>query len=131
MRYEQNGNTEFSAQFVQQIDYLRLYGYVQSGNGFVGYNEFRFHDHRTRNAYSLTLTAGKLMRISPSMFAHQSDFFKYIVNLFVDLLFILDALDNQSFRDDIPNGHSRIKRSDRILKDHLNPIDDSLFFRNT
>ena len=120
MRDEQYRKPEFIAQIVQKIDYLRLNGYVKRGNGLVGNNHFGVHYNGTRNADTLTLTARKLMRVTRRMLGNKTYEFEHLIDLFIDYVFILFALNYKTFGDNITHGHTRIERSDRILKYHLN-----------
>ena len=46
----------------QEPENLRLDGYIESGNGFVGDEKIRFDGECPRNRNALTLTAGKFVR---------------------------------------------------------------------
>ena len=56
-------------QILKHIDDLRLNRNIECRNRFIAYNEFRIHGKRTGNADTLTLTAGKLVRIAVGVFA--------------------------------------------------------------
>ena len=43
MRNEENRQSELTLQFIQQIQYLRLNGYIQGGNRLVTYDELRIY----------------------------------------------------------------------------------------
>ena len=63
VRDEQIGKPEPLLQILQQVDDLALDRHVERRHGLVADDERRLHCQRARNADSLALAAGKLMRI--------------------------------------------------------------------
>ena len=63
MGYEHIGQPSVSLQIVQQVQDLRLNGNIQSGNGFIAYDELWVDCKRAGNADSLTATSVQLMWI--------------------------------------------------------------------
>ena len=57
----------------EQIENLILHGYIKRRNRFVTDDELRVKRDSARNAYSLALTAGKLMRVTPEEFLRYAD----------------------------------------------------------
>ena len=120
MRDEQYRKPEFIPEIVKQIDNLRLNRHVERGNGFVGYYHVGIHHDSPGNAYSLSLSARELVRVTPRMFSYQTDGFQNIVDFTIYFFFIPDAVYDKPFGDNLPYGHPRIERRYRILKYHLN-----------
>ena len=60
-------------QIIQQIDNLRLNGNIQRRNRLVADDKFRSYRKRSRNADTLSLSAGKLMGITVCVFGIQTD----------------------------------------------------------
>ena len=58
---EQVGQTSVLLQTVQQVQYLRTNRYVQRRDWLVSYDEFWFHNERSGNTDTLSLTTGELM----------------------------------------------------------------------
>src|SRR3546814_10324801 len=58
--------------FGQQVEYIRLYGYIQCGDGLVADNDFRHARQRSCYIGALFLAAGKFMRISVREFFVQA-----------------------------------------------------------
>ena len=63
VRYNKIGQAELLLQIEQQIEYLRLNGYVKGACGFIQHHYVGPEHQRACNGYTLKLTAGKLMRI--------------------------------------------------------------------
>ena len=77
MRYEDEGDTEILLQFPQKIDDLGLYRDIQSRNGLVANDEFRFRDQGSPDRYPLLLTTthlngstGHELRVQPNSLKH-------------------------------------------------------------
>lgn len=116
MRDKQNGQAQPLAQLVEQIDHLRLNGHVERRNGFVRDDHFGVHDDGTRDTDTLALSARKLVRVTPRVLADQPDQLENLINLFLDIFFILDAVDDKPLGYDFPHRHAGIERGDRVLK---------------
>src|SRR4029434_10824312 len=61
---EQVGEIQFSLKLLEQVDDLRLHGYVQRAGGFVADDELGIHRQTSCNADTLPLPAGELMRVT-------------------------------------------------------------------
>ncbi len=110
MRNEQICNAELILQFLKHIDNLRLNGNIQRGYGLIADDEARIHGKCTRDADSLPLTAGKLMRITGGMLSIQTDHFHEVHDFIVAVLFCrVEMMDIQRLTDDILDGHTRIQ----------------------
>src|SRR5690606_24759207 len=77
---EQISKAVLFAQVHEQVDDLRLDGYVQRGHGLVAHQEFGFDHQRAGNADALALAAGDLVRKAVAVFAVQAHFGQGAVN---------------------------------------------------
>ncbi len=68
MTDEQIGQPAPTLQLGHQVQHLSTDGYVQSRDGLVRNNEFRFHDKRAGDADALALPAGELVRKTAGKF---------------------------------------------------------------
>ena len=64
MRDKHKRDAAFRLQLFNQIQHLRLHGYIQCRYGFIGHNKAGLKRQCSRNANSLPLATGKLMWIS-------------------------------------------------------------------
>ena len=64
MSDEEVGQSQLSLQIVQQVQNLVLHEHVQSRHGLVQDDHFGVERKRTRNGNALTLTTGKLVRVT-------------------------------------------------------------------
>ena len=70
---EQVGQSKLSLQVVKQVQNLVLHEHVQSRHGLVQDNHFGVQCKRTRNGNALTLTTGKLVRVTTHGASRQSN----------------------------------------------------------
>ena len=127
---EEHGDAQLAPQIVQKVDDLCLDGDVERGDGLVGDDELGLHDDGSRDADTLALTARELVRVSSCVLADEADLFEDVIHLLVDEVLVLDTVDDEAFRDDVAHGHTRVQRSDGILEDHLDAVDDALAARD-
>ena len=105
---------------LHQVDYLCLNGNVQCRNTFIRNDQVRVHDQRTGNADTLTLSAGKLIRITVIMLFCQTNLSQDRIDMCLPLfLGRIAVMDIQSLANNIANLLSRVQRSHRVLEDHL------------
>ena len=69
---------------------LRLHGYVQNAHRLIGNDDVRFHDHGAYDAYTLPLSARKLMRESVRIGRGESDLGEGFHGTVVERLFVPD-----------------------------------------
>ena len=120
MGNEKIGQSHLFLQIHKKIDDLCLDRNIECGDRLIENDELRLHGKRTRDTDSLALSAGKLVHETVRMLAVQSDQLQIFVDHLLALFFILrQMMDIDSLADDIGNCHTRVKRSIRILKDHL------------
>lgn len=72
---KQVGEILLVAQFHEQVDDLCLYGHIKCRDAFFTNEEFRLNGKRACNVDTLTLSAGKLMRITFLRSREQADDF--------------------------------------------------------
>ena len=77
---------EVLLQPLEQVDYLRLDGHVQRGNGLVADYEVRVERQRAGDADALPLAAGELVRILLQVVFVQADLLDELAGAVVDLL---------------------------------------------
>ena len=72
---KQVGQVLLFLQVAQQVDNLRLNGYIQCGNCLIANDKLGISSQTACNADSLALTAGKLVRIAVEEVGSQTAFF--------------------------------------------------------
>jgi hypothetical protein len=75
VRDEQIGETEFLLQVFQNIQHLRLDGHIQRRDRLIANNKLGTQRQRARNTDTLTLTAGKFMRIAAGVIIFEAPLF--------------------------------------------------------
>jgi hypothetical protein len=112
--------TEPFLKFFQQIDYLRLNGYVKRADRLVADYEFRHGGKRARYADPLSLSSGKLVRIPADVIVSEP----YHIDEFPDPFGAFGAawhgfVNRHGRADYLSHRLSGIERRERILKNHL------------
>ena len=93
MSDEKVGQLFFLLELFQKVQNLCTDGNVQSGNRLVGYNQLRLHNHGTGQADTLTLSAGKLMRITSQMLGKKTNFLDDLLHLFHTVCLIFKQME--------------------------------------
>ncbi|CAH0324797.1 hypothetical protein SRABI106_04500 [Rahnella aquatilis] len=119
VRNKQKCQTKLFLQIHQQIDDLRADRHIQRRNRFIGNHHFWIKGQRTRNANSLPLAAGKLMRIALRVFRQQSDFFQQPRHTGFGFCAFCQIVNQQRFHNGISYRQARIERGVGILKNKL------------
>ena len=105
---------------LHQVYHLRLNRNIQRRNTLIRNNQLRVHDQRTGNADTLSLSAGKLMRVSCRMLRSKTNLCQNGFDLLLSLLFALvHMMDIKTLTQNIPNFFSGIQRCHRVLENHL------------
>src|SRR6266567_7642067 len=115
---EHVGELEPPLQIGEQIDHLRLYGHIERGNRFVAHDQSRLRGKRARDADPLSLTAGELVCVAPSMLRREPDQrkqFRDTVTLTTDG----QTVERERLGEHLADGHARIERRVRVLEDDL------------
>src|SRR5262249_50026987 len=119
---EEVGQPEVTLQLLEQVHDLRAHADVQSGYRLITDNKFRPQHQGPGNADTLTLSAGKLVRVTAEggfIQAHSAH------NFSCGLLQLrcrgapAISMDQQGLGDNLCNTHTRVERSERILEDDL------------
>ena len=120
VRNKDVGKPHSLLQFFQKVDYLRLNGHVERGNGLVADDKLRLDGKCARDTNTLALTARKLVRIAVVILRLQTAFLHRVENVVVHLLFGYDMMHFDRFGNYIADGHSGRKRRVRVLENQLN-----------
>ena len=103
-----------------QIYHLCLDRHIKCRDTFIRNDQFRIHHQRSCDPDSLSLSSGKLMRISCCMLRGKSNLFQYFCNFIISVVkAFIHMMDVQPLSDDIRYFFSRIQTFHRILEDHL------------
>ncbi len=117
---EDEGDTHLPPQLVEERDDLCLDRDVEGGNRLVADDQLRFERQSPGNGDALALTTGKLMRITAHMLRSEPDLREEFGNAGPPFgLRENIGMDDPGFGDELVDGHARIERLGRILKDHL------------
>jgi len=114
------GEREFALELLQEEKNLRTDGDIEGGDGFVGDDELGLENQGARDADALALAAGEFVRIAAHGVFVQADAAQ-------DCRSALEALcrgeagfvNGKRLGNDFADAHSRIERSEGILKNHL------------
>jgi hypothetical protein len=122
MRDKKEGDTALLLQILQEVDDLRLDGNVQRANRLITDEQFRFNSQSARDSNSLALTAAEFVRIALSVGRVKADGAEQLGNAgLTGGIVLCEAMNVEGFTDDVFDGHPRIERAVRILKNHLQP----------
>ena len=94
MSNEEISRTELVLELLQQVQNLGLNGHIQSGNRLVADNQLGLKRKCTGNADTLTLAAGKLMRIAVNVLGVQSDNVEKLADTLNALLLAVKGLSS-------------------------------------
>lgn len=120
VRDEQERQLPFVLEAFEQIDNLRPDRHIQSTDGFVGEDDFRIRGKGPSNADTLALPPGKLVREFRHGASRKADLFEQLTHTFLAFSSVSQPMNDEWLSDDGANGHARIERAVRILKNHLN-----------
>ena len=109
----------FILQFVQQVDDLRLDGHVECGDRLVADDELGVERERTRDADTLALAAGELVRVAGLVVGLQAAVVHDLVNIVVELVLRHKVVLAHGLADDLADRHTRGERRERVLEDDL------------
>ena len=99
----------FLLNILHQVHHLCLNGHIQCGNTLVCDDEFRIHDQGPGNAHTLSLSTGKLMRITAGMLRCQSYLCQNILYFFCTFRAVHVCMVNiQTLADDVTDLFSGI-----------------------
>ena len=98
----------FFLNILQKVDDLCLDGNVERRNRFVADDKVWFKCQRSRNSDSLSLAAGKFMRISPDVVRFQSNRFQQLLHAFFSLFFIVHVMNHHRLLNNLTDGKTGI-----------------------
>ena len=119
VRNKKVGQSELLLQICQQIDDLCLNRYIESRHRLVRHNQFRFQCQSSSDADSLPLAAAEFVWIAAHHRRIQSNGLQKIGDTVFTLGSAGQSVNREWLADNRPDGHSRIQRGVRILKDDL------------
>jgi hypothetical protein len=120
MSDEKKRNVPPLLELLEKIDDLSLDGDVQRTHGFITNDQARIDGQRSGDADALALASTKLMGITAGVLrikAHKTQEIADALNTLVATT--AKTVDGQRLTDDGLDGHARIERTGRVLKDHL------------
>ena len=119
MRHKQIAQAKPVLQIKQEIDDLRLHRHIKGRDRFIRHNQRRVERQGPRDADALALSAGKGMWKAVHIGGGQADKIEQFTYTRAALAFIVHAVDQQGFGNQIAHHHARIERGERVLEDHL------------
>ena len=120
MGNEEHGQVTLFLQFHQQVDDLRLNGYVQCRDRFVAEEEFRVNGQCSRDTDTLTLAAGELVNVTHCMLGVQTYHIQQFQNQTFFLFFVFcQTMNADTFRNDVIYFLMWVQRCVWVLEDHL------------
>ena len=120
MRNKQIGNAHFLLDMLQQIDNLCLYGNIQCTDGLITDDELRIQGKCSGNSNTLTLSAGKFMRVTADVIRLQPDDIQQLTNPLLPFFLRVENMMNIHWlTDNFSYRHTGIQTCIGILKNHL------------
>ena len=124
VRHDDHAEVAVAAEFLDQVEDLRLDRHIQRRRRFVGDDQVRVASQRQRDHHPLPHAAGKLVRIGqkPRFRLGDADLFEQLERAGLGLGAaqgggLLDGFDQLC-----PHRHQRVQRGLRILEDHPDPV---------
>ena len=127
MSDEQVSQVELLLQVAQQVEDLRLNRNVERRHGLITDDELRPERQGAGDAKPLALAAGKLVRVTALIIGAEPDKLKQLCHPLAHRLLqgaraglrFDEAMHAQRFGEHRADGHSRVERGERVLKDDL------------
>jgi len=110
---------QFLLQIHHQVQHLRTHGNVQRGDGFIGDHHVRVKHQTAGDSNTLTLAAGKHVRVAIVMLGFKADFRHHRQRFFTTLLFAERGVDQQRLFQNLPHFLTRVQRTIRVLEHNL------------
>ena len=111
------GQAQITAQAAQKVKDLGLNGDIKCGCRFIKQKDLGFENKRTRNRDTLALPPRKLMGVAETKRVIEANLFKGLNHAGIG---IAKAVNINRLGQDAVNGVTRMQRSERVLKHHLN-----------
>ena len=116
---EKIGELHGLLEFLQQVQYLGLDGYVKGGDGLVADDEARRQGERPGDAHPLASAPVELVGVFVEEPGAQAHFLHEGVHHFLPLPLRAHAEDLQGLADGLPDALSRVEGGEGVLKDDL------------
>jgi hypothetical protein len=117
---KKKSDTALLLQVLQKVDDLGLNGNVQGANRLITNKQFGFNGQSARDANALALTAAEFVRIALRVGRVESNSPEQFGDSRLPGRIVLcQAMNVESFTDNVFDGHPRVERAIGILKDHL------------
>ena len=116
---EEVGQLVLILQLVQQVDDLRLNGHIQRRDRLVADDKLGVERERTRDADTLALAAGELVRVAVLVEGLQAAVVHDLVDVIVEFRLRDKVVLTHGLADDLADRHTRGERGERILEDDL------------
>ena len=119
--YEHVGEAPPLLHVHEQVEYLRLYGHVQGGDGLVADDEFGVHDHGPGEADPLPAPAVELVRVALGVAPGQAALLHDVEHPLLELARGYAAAGQlaQRLGYELEHGHPRVQAAVGVLEDHL------------
>src|SRR5262245_12603463 len=117
---EQHGHAEPSLELADQLEDLRLDRHVERRGRLIRDQELGRAGERHGNHDALTLADGELVRIIPDAFLRIGDLDQpqHLDRTIARLAAACPLMETHGFRNLVADGHDRVQRGHRLLKDH-------------
>ena len=119
VRDENHGEFHLAGEVAEEVQNLRLDGDIQRGDRLIGDDELGLDGQRACDGNALALAAGKLVRIFAHEPRRQTDFFHQRADRPGQVGLGDFAVDLNRLGERGVNGHARVERGVRVLKNHL------------
>ena len=128
MGYEHVSQIKFVLKIFEKVNYLSLYRNVQRRNRFVANDKLRLQSQRSRYTNTLTLSAGKFVRITFVIMSLQAALLHYVQDVIFVICFIHEMMSLNRFTYYFADRQTGRQRRIRILEYHLNLRTNFLHF---
>ncbi len=113
-------------QRLEQVDDLRLNRDIERRHRLIADDELGLQNQGPGNAYALALAARKLVRVAVDLLRRQADAAHHRLDALHHLgLGHAGVVRAQGLGNDLRDGHARVQRGQRVLKNHLDVFSDS------
>ena len=119
VRHEDVGEAEVALQRLEKVDHLCADRDVECRHRLVEDYELRVECERPCDTDPLALSTRELVRETICMLGREPDDAQQLVHAGPPLLAAGAAMDHERFAHDVPDGHTRVERCVRVLKDDL------------
>jgi len=108
-----------SFELLKELEDLRPYGYIERRKSLIGNHQARTKGNSPGDADALPLPTRKFMRKATNIVSGKTHPFKEHFHLFPHGIPGNNTVHPESFLEDGLDGHAGVKRTKRVLKNHL------------